>query len=258
MKLKFLIALLFLSGTTFSQVNRFLANVDTNLLTQNTYIAQYGDFGSFFGSGLSEEELIPYDIDQELLNATVFFMLNKVRKQKHRKALAFSPKLELSAYNFVKQYSVFKFRKLKNNNARISKVLPFLFKKLSVKQGISKGLVVLPQLVDYKFGKRFYYDKNDNETDLQMFYGRKRDSDKEEEGLLKIPIPTFTYKSFAEKLIKNLVSGYSGRFARSKSYTMSACYVEVDEKSLYRRKIPRARVIIILSGKRTAHIIASK
>jgi hypothetical protein len=258
MRIGLAISLILFSLLANSQTKRFLANADTNLLVQNAYFKNYDNSASFFGSGAANEELIPYNIDQELLNATVFFMFNKIRKQKHRTELEFSPQLELAAYNFIKQYSVFKFKKLKNNNARISKILPFLFKKLNIKQGVSKGLVVLPQLVDYKFGKRFYYDKEDEETDLKMYYGRKIDADKEEEGLVKIPIPTYTYYSFAEKLVRDLMSSFPSRFAKSKSYEKAACYLAVDEKSLYKRKIPRARAIIILSGKRTAQVIASK
>ncbi len=252
------IALLLIWSVGLTQTNKFLANLDTNLLQQNTFISSYDNSESFFSTGVAEQELIPFDVDEELLNATVFFMINERRRKSHRSDLEFSSELELTAYNFVKQFSVFKFKKLKNNNAKVSKILPYVFKKLGIKNGLSKGLVSMPQLVDYQFGKRFYYDKSDDETDLQLFYGKRITQKEIENGELKIPVPTYTYRGFAEKIVDDFFSGFSGRYAKSKSYTMAACYIQVDENSLHKNKIPRAKAIFILGGKRTAQLIALK
>ncbi|PJA07349.1 MAG: hypothetical protein COX70_07050 [Flavobacteriales bacterium CG_4_10_14_0_2_um_filter_32_8] len=258
MKVGLTISLLLIYVVGFTQTNKFLENLDTNLLQRNTFISSYNNSGSFFSSGLADQELIPFEINEELLNATVFFMINEKRKHSHRSELEFSSELELTAYNFIKQFNVFKFKRLKNNNAKVSKILPAAFKKLNIKNGLSKGLVAMPQLVDYQFGKRYYYDKSDEATDLQLFYGKKISPKDIENGELKIAIPTYTYFSFAEKLVNDFFSGFTGRYAKSKSYTLAACYLEIDKNSLYKNKIPRAKAIFILSGKRTGQLIVMK
>lgn len=244
--------ILFLHFTSGAQVKKFISNLDTNLTCKNAYIDQYDDYEAFFSSGVSDMELNPYDVDQDLLNATVFFMMNKVRKKRHRSKFDHCKGLALISHNFIKQFSVFKFRRLKNNNARVSKILPMAFREVHIKKGLSRGIVEMPYLVDYKWGKSFHYDEDDTETDLKMYYGTDVDP---EEGEVKTPIPMHTYTSFADRLVNNMFVGFTSRYMRSKSYSMAACYVEVDQKSIHKKhKIPRARAIILLSGKRVAMI----
>jgi hypothetical protein len=100
--------------------------------------------------------------------------------------------------------------------------------------------------------KNFYHlsnGKKNEDEELNLFYGKKpglHDSLVE-----RIPIDLFTYKTFAESVVKKWFSGAYGRKSKSKAFTSAACYIILDERTLFKSRIPTAKAILILGGNQT-------
>ncbi len=202
----------------------------------------------FFASGVADKDLTLADTDPELLNATVFHAINKMREQKGKEAFIYSPELQKLVTSYMS--------KVENKNFANGEIIRKKFLKTILKEAKEKGFkgtlvdlnVLQAQAIHYN-NKIFFYNKKDASTELHLFYGeRPAKQDKKQD---REAIPHYTYKGFAENLVSTLLKLDAENKTTSKAYKFSACVLQWDYSSLYKNKIPQIKLIQIVGGFQT-------
>ncbi|MFT6500101.1 MAG: hypothetical protein ACJASQ_000208 [Crocinitomicaceae bacterium] len=99
-------------------------------------------------------------------------------------------------------------------------------------------------------GKKFYYDRKGVEGELNLFYGNQPRNSKEREEMVQEELDFFTEEELIEKGIRKMRSrGILGDVKRG-NYSFVGIKIEVDSKSLYKNRIPTARVVVVLGARR--------
>ncbi|MFT6747794.1 MAG: hypothetical protein ACJAZ2_002151 [Glaciecola sp.] len=187
--------------------------------------------------------------DHELLNSTVFQLINEERIKRKLDTLQFNSSLYQLAR---KKQSNLEFRTFKNAikiQTKINKKLEIKAKNIGYKGVLVTSVASQHNALDYEKGKVFFHVKNDKTNKLGLYYGTKKD--------LKNPtifvnkIPNYTYLQFATSLLKNL-SSKQKKMLYSKSYTDIGLQLNWYYKSLHKRKIPQIKFVAILGGYVTA------
>ncbi|MCX6182832.1 MAG: hypothetical protein NT150_12990 [Bacteroidetes bacterium] len=212
----------------------------------NNYYDQTSE--EFFSSGVADKILTLADTDPELLNATVFHAINKMREQKGKEPFLYSPELQKLVLSCM--------TKVENKNFSNGEIIRKKFAKNILKEAKQNGfkgtLVELNALqsnaIDYN-NKIFFYNKKDVDTELHLFYGeRPTKQDKKQE---RVAIPNYTYKTFAEDLLAVLLKLDKENKSTSKAYKYSACVLQWDYASLYKNRIPQIKFLQIVGGFQT-------
>lgn len=230
-----------------AQSKRFLSKLDTSFQPDTLYYFDY-DWKAFYDYEIADIEFDITDYDQDMLIAAVFFATNKYRSSKKKEPLKYSSELHRVAYNYSNINSYRRFINNKKNLSRVLRGLPKICKIFHFKGSLVNANIACPFAIDFNPKKKFYFDRHDEETIAQLFYGRKpksKYSDKK-----KVTVPLETYQSFAEKLVKEWQGRKSKRKTKSKAYEYMACYVIVEPKTVRKRRIPRAKAIQIFGGYR--------
>ncbi len=248
---KVIFILLLISSAGFSQSKKYIAYTDTFVLKENSYI-ENNDWNSFFSSVDLSEELDPMDIDMELLNAAVFFTVNKKRKKSRRVPFEYNTSLAVAAQSYATYYNSFSFRKSDWNKRKVKKAARHTVKEEGYYGSFVDCFVNNSPVLNKTMFRDFYYDKRlakEIGDDLGLFYGQRLkagDSIGEPE-----PIEKYTYQEFVDNLVKGWYRGLNRRTMKNKGYSVAACYVVLDKKSLYKTRIPNAKAIFVLGGKQT-------
>jgi len=226
----------------------FTGNMD--FVASNNYICQEGnsqEIPTSDGFG----ELSFENTDHDLLNKTVFQLINKERRKRKVDSVAFSHSLYQVAR---KNQSLLEFRTFKNGakiQTKINKNLQKTVKDLGFKGGLSTSVAAECNAINYEKGKPFFHLKNDQENKLGLYYGAKKDLKNPDMTVEKIP--NYTYHQFAETLLKSLTSKQK-KILYSKSYSEMGVQLNWYYKSLHKRRIPQIKVIVIVGGYITAGI----
>jgi hypothetical protein len=244
-----IILTLVFGGGLSAQTTRILAGMDTVEHQPNAYIEGNKDWREFFQNGVAGEEMDLLELDQELLNAAVFFTINKYRKKIGRAPLRYSKELDVMAHNYINSYSRNSFKPTKKNRDRIIKTIRFSAKKAQFRGGLLQTNVAVPYMIDYRKNRTYHYDKKNEETDLKLFYGSRPTG--EDTTAHIVPIPLHSYASFADGLVKSWFSKWGRRNSRSKAFSYGAVHIELDKNSLFKNRIPNAKAIQMMGGKRT-------
>jgi hypothetical protein len=99
-------------------------------------------------------------------------------------------------------------------------------------------------------GKKFYYDRKGAKGELNLFYGSPPKTKLEREKSEQEPLGFFTEEELIEKSLRKMRK--RGVFADVKRgyYSYVGVKIEVDEKSLFKNRIPTARVVVVLGARR--------
>ena len=214
--------------------------------TEHNYYDQ--SFEEFFASGVADKEFTLADTDAELLNAAVFHAVNEMRSQKGKLPFQYSPELQ----KLVNVY----LSKVENKSFISGEAIGKKFAKSILKDAKEKGFkgtlvdlnAVQTQAIAYN-NKTFFYNKKDVSTDLHLFYGeRPAKTDKNQE---REAIPFYTYKTFAENAVAQLLKLDEENKVTSKAYKFSACVLQWDYNSLYKSRIPQIKMLQIVGGFQT-------
>lgn len=105
------------------------------------------------------------------------------------------------------------------------------------------------KLVKYGIGS-YYYDKNDDETDLGLVYGSKtKNKKKVEKGESLDYIEPITELKFDEILLKKVMRSLGRSNFKLSYYDRIGIAIKVNPRTVNRRAIPEAKVVIMLGGK---------
>lgn len=102
-------------------------------------------------------------------------------------------------------------------------------------------------------GKRFYCDKKAGVSDLNLYSGKKptglTKSEKEEQPD-PIPLDYFTEQDLVDQFIRQLSRQKIMRDLKAGRYACVGINVEIDERTLNKKRIPTARIVIIFGARR--------
>lgn len=245
--------LILFSGTIFSQT-KFLAIIDTNYLS-NSYIGDSSELSGIISSSTWQEQFLPADYDQDFLNAAVCGYINQLRKKCSVKPLSFSKELYTVCYNFLDYFSLQAFQFNPEKNEKYNKLAKKSAKKIHYPKGIIKTVIFRVPAVHYKGGV-FYFEENDETTDLKLFYGTKptkKESESENKPELK-PVLTYTYQAFIQNFFKNNLKAKYNSLIYSKQFSSLACYLIVDKNTINKNKIPQVSCMCIFGADRLKEV----
>jgi Fe-S cluster biosynthesis and repair protein YggX len=220
--------------------------LDANWEYVNPYMDQY-TVDSFFSSGIGEQEIDPYALNQELLSSAIFFNLNKWRVGKKREIYKYNNKLDGIALTYINYYRKYRFASGSVNYSRLKKTLRKVPKFIPLDFTFIEGGVCAPFLMDYKRGS-FFYDRKIEASKYNLYYGVKKDA--KDSLYVPKPIKKATYNQVAKSVVKEWQKGKTNTLIRSKAYELMSIRVQQLPKHKYKKKIPVTKVIFLLGAYR--------
>ncbi len=105
------------------------------------------------------------------------------------------------------------------------------------------------KLVDYTWQK-YYYDRNDTDSDLHLIYGNKKDNKvKLDEGFELEYIKPISEALLMTNILRKLVQYFGKKNFGSNYYSKIGFSIKLNEKSVNRRAIPEVYVMVMIGGK---------
>lgn len=234
--------------TFFGQSKKFKKFADTTKVEVNPYLSSTS-YNEFISSTPEVNDVLDLEnINQNLLNATVFYTFNKMRQKKRRVEIELSKSLFEAANVYGYYYRSSSFKPSEYNSRKAKKAIKYINKKNDYHVHYINTFLNKSIVFDKSRFRNFYHDKNQEEGD-GYYYGikpKRGDTIQEIE-----PIPLYTYLTFAEQLVNDFFSGASNRISKNKAITLGACYVFISEENVNKSYLPFARVLFVLGGKRT-------
>lgn len=222
--------------------NSLLTNeLNINIFEYNEYLDNY-NITSFFKSKLADKVIDLENIDEELINATLFFYLNKKRAKGKRKAFRSNESLFQTCKNFVDKYSGSSFKKFKKKKTRFEKSLKKNLKLNNFNGSYFNGSCDYVPLLKMSKKKKYVYDENFNDGEDLFFFKKKKRKQQ-----LK-PIKIHTYLSLAETIFKRTNFNERNTSITGKQFSELGCFISVVRKN--KTRMPFVEVIWIVGGYR--------
>lgn len=240
----FSLAILY-SFSVSSQSTRFLLNLDTTYSAHNSYIENY-TLEEYYASGAGDKQIEYGTLESELLNAAVFFALNKERQKRRKTALSYDPHLDYLAYNCTHYFSKSKFRYSKRNDLLYERNLYLAARYMPMKCHLFSANTSLTPIMEVDPKRKIHKNLEDPSNPYGLYYRSPPELKDEPEEAVEV----MTYNEFALKVVESLYSRKTRRRLISKSYEVMACYVYIEPRSMNRNKPPYAKVIQIMGARR--------
>ncbi len=203
---------------------------------------------AFFGSGLADRKLNVNTADPELLNATLFHAINLLREKKGKTAFEYSEELYKMSKEYMDKMEKKKFTDPEAIQKRYAKVMLNDAQAKGFKGTLVNMNAIEYQAVNYN-SKEFFYNKKDTTTALHLFYGKP--PVKNEKKPERDSIACYTYKTFADAVVDELLKTDKQKISTSKAYRFSACVLQWDYSTLYKKRIPQIKLIQLAGGFQT-------
>lgn len=253
MRVIIVILLTFGSYLISAQGKKFKHALDTIHVNDNTYLENY-DYNTFFDIGELSDEINFLEINHELMDACLFFSINKLRKKYHRPLLEHNMNLYKVTATYTRTNYSGNFEYDKKDFARADKAVNYFAKEEQFHASQLKTVVNTQKLMNLKGVFNYYYDKPSVTTE-ESDWGLVKGSSKNRFDTTKTKefIAPLTYLELCNQLSKQFASKFR-KDLRSKAYSEGSCSVLFDQKTLFKKKIPSVKVIFIFAGERTALI----
>ena len=176
--------------------------------------------------------------------------LNTVRNRKGRKAFeqdeSFNRLCRVGMAKFSKNY--FRGNKYEHQAVRYSE---FSLRYLNAEHRLFKVFTFEVNLTHLNQFTRFYYLRDDHSTDLKLFLGKRpKITNPEHEGYEEPkPVKVISEFEFVSRVLKKIRSRAGVRDIYSKNYSHIGLDITIDEYTVHRKKIPKAKVMVVLGGK---------
>lgn len=204
----------------------------------NTYLEDYNT-QSFFKAELSEASIQLDNIDLELLNATLFFTLNKKRMRGRKKELHFNSSLIQTCKFIVEKYSSSGLQRFRNKRNRIKKLGKKYSEANNFKGTYTDIIAYGIPLLKIRGNQKYIYDNTLDEENVFFFKKKKKNSTPPK------PISAYSYQSLIDTFISRS-GGMSG--IRNKSFSEFGCYIAIEQRTP--KKIPHAKIVWMMGGYR--------
>lgn len=103
----------------------------------------------------------------------------------------------------------------------------------------------------------FYYDRKGPEGELNLYLGQRPKTEEEKEAE-PVPVPFLTEKAILKRIERELSRKGALRAIKKGIYSYVGISIVVDQKSLYKERMPTARVVIFLGAKRLQRLKIKK
>jgi len=173
----------------------FFNDLSVNTFQENEYLENYNTV-SFFESKLADQTIDLENIDEDLINATLYFYINKKRTERRRKAFHRNESLFQTCQNFTEKYSGNSLKRFRKKKTRFEKLLKKSLKQTEFNGTYFNGLVDYIPLLKFNKKKKYVYDEEFNDGENLFFYKKK----KRKQPLISIEV--HTYLSLAERIFK--------------------------------------------------------
>lgn len=189
--------------------------------------------------------------DHELLNKIVFEYVNELRVKKGKTVLEHDTQLLEIAEEYQTEFQFRRFHDPSRYERKMDRTIYDKKAKRKIDASLLLPICAQYHAIDYTEGKEFFFDDEDTDTELHLFYG-PRSKSKRKDAVIT-PIPYHSYKSFAKKLIDNMESERKKELL-NKAYKWGAVKLQWNYKTLYKNRIPKIKAVFILAGYQTALI----
>ncbi len=230
MKYTYLLGCLLISCSVLAQ-KKFIAEFDTTLINDNPYIQQYTTT-TFWQQPFTQELIDPNNINEDLLEAVIFFKINQLRGKKKMRYLQHNSKLSVIAQNYI-QYD--------KRKKRVTFLSKKIVKKAAEKMGYYGGFIdmnggvasLLKQAKQHTIltenGQRIFY----HGTPKRVAKSKK-----------PIPIAKLSYANWAKQFKRRWLASA----IKNKAFSDIGCAVKLI--NVNNRFIPSAKVVVIVGGYR--------
>jgi hypothetical protein len=195
-------------------------------------------------------EFNPLHPDYELLNQLVLEKINSKRAKKHATEIASHKVLGEVASFYTNTYVLRKFENSEDNRLFIKKKI----RKICKAHGYDPRLTTftINTLNAIRYTRRsYYYDKEENESELHLYYGDHKPTKKEKQAESYKPeaMKLYSYEEIANLIAEQLIKS-SGRLKTlNTAYSQIGLSCAVEPRSIGGRKIPQLKIIMLLGGK---------
>lgn len=236
-----------------AQSKRFLQMVDSVPVEVNPYLTDY-NWQSFFRSGAGKATINPDQADLQLLEAAVFFAINRYRVRKHQQELEFHESLQRQTQASILVLSSRKFDV--PEHPTVQRYIARSRKTAGFQGRLQTALSLREPLVPFRGIGTWHYNRKRTDSPYQLYLGPKPDS--KDSTYIPVALKGHTYASFATALVADWAKGKLGQHLRSPSFTYLAVSVNIDYGSLRKKRPPTARAMLLLGGYRTQALISKE
>ena len=188
--------------------------------------------------------------NEEYLKELVLQKINAKRLKRKGKELVLNSALQHTADQYISKHRYKKFENTADNKTYTGKRIKKAAKINGYKNAFIDFQIVAKNAMDY-YGTRFYYDKDDSDYATHLFLGTKPTrKEKEEPGFKLIPMKNITYDELATQIARSFIRDDGYFNSLNNGYDKYGLALTVDAKTLYRRRIPVLKVILIVGGNR--------
>jgi len=199
---------------------------------------------------LSAQDFDPTNPDYNLLKQLVIEKINQKRVRKTQNTLIINEALQITADNYVQKLKARRFEKNSENRIWINKRIKKNCKTNGYKNAYLNFHITSISCVK-NVSKKFYYDKEDSETTTHLFIGKKPTrKEKKDENFKSIPVKLYTYSEIADVIAKQFINDEGTFKILNNGYDKYGFSMSVEYKTLYRNKLPKLKMIIIMGGNR--------
>lgn len=101
---------------------------------------------------------------------------------------------------------------------------------------------------------KFYYDPKGSGGGLNLYFGRKPKNQREREEINQVPLPLYTESELLDLFITEVKRKGVYSDLKKGLYAYVGLHLEVDQNSLYKNRVPTARVVLICGARRLRNI----
>jgi len=239
-----IIAFVFASSTSISQSREFMrkakaaleATDETDTIIPNQVTEDEYDFRS---EGLGNLEAL-------LISELERISRDKIDHLKTSKTLNTLAAVATSAWKGSQYGNHQKWKKLNKYFRRASNQCTSSFNMI-------RAISFRIPLINNK-GKKFYYDRKGPDGELNLFFGNAPKTKEEREEMEQIPLGYHTEKYLIEKCMHYMRKRSIYKDVKRGLYSYVGLKIEVDTRTIYKNKIPTARVVIVVGARRLAKV----
>lgn len=243
---KLLLFFLFSSLLAYGQTRTFLKQVEELFYIQDSvmeisHLTASNSFHDFQAHGFKtiEDQLLWY------LNRKGRVCKDEIKQSKTLQIMA---EISIVSWRGTQYSDSKKWAKLNRYFKRVSRLNRKQFHEI-----LSSSCRI--ELVNRKGKKFFYLRDEDNPEGLNLYFGEKPSNKELEEGVDLEPLPLFTEKELIDQIEKKIKTSKMFRHLRRGNLSFLGLKIELDERTLYKNKIPTARVVILAGARRQVRTI---
>lgn len=187
--------------------------------------------------------------DTALLNDLVMQKINKKRVKKGLSAFVLDEHLSDLCLQYNSEFEGRNYKNTSSIERKIEKTLYTKAKKKGFKGGLILPIVADAHAMDFNDQNDFFSDKLQTTSEFKLFEGKK--PAKSNKNYDYIEIKSLSYSVFADKILNELTSENKKQLY-SKAFKWAGLHLQWHYKSLFKRKLPRVKMICIVGGYQTA------